>query len=475
MLGKIVAYLPSTIVPILVNFVLVFIYAGYMEPGEYGVYNVYLNSISLLYAVTHSFLQSAALRFYSVTGMFEDIKEYYSTYYFANLSISAALAVVLAIVNLLLGFDWVVVAFAVAVNALYQFDINVHRLRDKPGAYAFSRLTASFGALAFIGVCVATFGQIDYWVPIYTFYGAYLFTVIAEFARCVKYLSVRSVSKSLLIESIKFGMPMMGVTVAGLLISYSSQYIILFLLSEEAVGFYSLGFRLSDTVISNITMIILTVTTPAVMRVYDESGRDKALNGSKMLTTLINLDIWVVLPVCVLLAFYSGDIIRLLFPSYEGAQSVVQIIVFSAVLRSLSMFTCKGLELARETGRMLVYLLISLIANSSYTFAFTPLYGIDAAGHASVISYLIYNALLIKRSRKAVPIVFDIAYLGKTAALSMALVGVAFTLKMLFGAGDILPLVVQGCVCTLLYLTTSLALGMHRPFLKPSEQRGKGA
>ena len=63
MLGKIVAYLPSTIVPILVNFVLVFIYAGYMEPGEYGVYNVYLNSISLLYAVTHSFLQSAALRF----------------------------------------------------------------------------------------------------------------------------------------------------------------------------------------------------------------------------------------------------------------------------------------------------------------------------------------------------------------------------------------------------------------------------
>lgn len=472
MLGIIVAYLPSTVVPILVNFVLVFLYAGCMDPGEYGVYNVYLNSISILYAVTHSFLQSAALRFYSIEGMFKDIKEYYSTYYFANLSISAVLAVVLAAANMLLGFDWVVVAFAVATNALYQFDINVHRLRDKPAAYAFSRLSASFGALAFIGVCVVEFGQIDYRMPIYTFYGAYLFTIVAEFARCFKRLSVRSVSKTLFVESVKYGMPMMGVTVAGLLISYSSQYIILFLLSEEAVGFYSLGFRLSDTVISNITMIILTVMTPAVMRAYDESGRDKAASGSKMLTTLINLDMWVVLPVCVLLAFYSEDIIRLLFPSYEGAQSVVRIIVFSAVLRSLSMFTCKGLELARETGRMFAYLLVSLVVNAAYTIAFVPLYGIDAAGHASIASYLVYNVLLIRRSRKTVPITFDIAYLAKAAGLSIALAGIAFGLKFLVGMDSILLLAVQGCVCALLYLAASLAFGMHRPFLDSSGQRG---
>lgn len=470
MLGKILAYLPSTVVPILVNFVLVFLYAGSMDPGEYGAYNVYLNSISILYAVTHSFLQSAALRFYSIDGLFKDIKEYYSTYYFANLLISAALAVALAATNILFRFDWAVVAFAVATNALYQFDVNVHRLRDRPAAYTFSRLSASFGALAFIGVCVAEFGQIDYRAPIYTFYGAYLFTIVAEFARCFKYLSVRSVSKTLFIESVKYGMPMMGVTVAGLLISYSSQYIILFLLSKEAVGFYSLGFRLSDTVISNITMIILTVMTPTVMRVYDESGCNKASSGSRMLTMLINLDMWVVLPVCVLLAFYSEDIICLLFPSYEGAQSIVQIIVFSAVLRSLSMFTCKGLELARETGRMFAYLLVSLVVNAAYTLAFVPLYGIDAAGHASIASYIVYNALLIIRSRKSVPIAFDIVYLVKAAALSIVLAGIAFVLKVFIGIDSILLLVVQGCVCALLYLVASLALGMLKPFLSHSGQ-----
>lgn len=465
MLRKIAAYLPSTVIPILVNFVLVFIYASCMEPGPYGVYNVYLNSISIIYALAQSFLQSSALRFYSIKGMCKDEREYYSTYYYANLAISAALAVILAVVSLLLQFDWVVIVFAVATNALYQFDLNVQRLRDKPAQYTFSRLSASFGALAFIGVCIASFGQIDFRVPIYTFYGAYLFTIVAEFARCAKYLSVRSVSKRLLIESVKFGMPMMGVTVVGLLISYSSQYVILILLSEDAVGFYSLGFRLSDTVISNITMIILTVMTPVVMRVYDESGKDKVSNGSRMLTTLINLDIWVVLPVCVLLALYSEDLIRLLFPSYEGAESIVQIIVFSAVLNSLSMITCKGLELACETSKILEYLVISLVVNLAYTLIFVPVYGIDAAGHASIASYLVYNILLIRRSRTAVPIVFDVAYLAKVCVLSVVLAGVIFAFKALIGTSTLLLLVIQGCICVLFYLVASLILGLYKPFL----------
>lgn len=469
MIKKIVAYLPSTVIPILVNFVLVFIYAGRMSPADYGVYNVYLNSISIIYSVSLSFLQSASFRFYSMNDVYSDKEQFYSTYYFANILISCIVAVFLLVANLFLRFDWAVITFSVATNALYQFDVNMYRLRDSTVGYTFSRLSASFGALAFICICVVFLREISFTIPIYTFYSAYLFTIIVEFLRCSKYLSIRKVSKSLLVESVRFGIPMMGVTVMGLLISYSAQYAIMFFLSEEAVGFYSLGFRLSDTVISNITMIILTVMTPAVMRVYDESHYDKAASGTKMLTRLINLDLWVVVPICVMIACYSGDLIGILFPSYEGAQSIVQIIVLSAVLRSLSMFTCKGLELARETGKMFRFLLISLIANVAYVLLFVPVYGIEAAGHASIIAYAVYNFLLIRESKAYVPIHIDLTYLLNILIISVTIAVISIAFKMFFGLNNFISLITQGSICVALYLILSMVLGLHKQFIGLSE------
>lgn len=464
MLKKIIAYLPSTVIPIFINFILVFIYAGQMEPVEYGIYNVYLNSISIIYAIALSFLQSSAFRFYSVKGLFNNIKEYYSTYYFSNIIICILIAIVLLLINFIFEFDWIVVSTAIALNAFYQFDINMYRLRDKTGGYAFSRLTASFGALGLIVVCIALINPITYKVPIYTFYGAYVLTIIVEFIRCFKSISFKSISKKLFMASVRFGMPMMGVTVMGLLMSYTAQYIILFYLSEVSVGYYSLGFRLSDTVISNITMIILTVMTPIVMKLYDDVESDNVENSSLMLTKLISLDMWVILPCCALLAFYSGDIIRLLFPSYEGAEPIVVIIVFSAILRSLSMITCKGLELARKTGKMFLFLVISLAVNIIYMFIFIPIYGIEAAGHASIIAYLIYNIFLIKESYKYIPIKIDYHYLIKVMIMSAITVVLALLLSSFIGTGGLALTVVQGSACVLVYFFGSLLLGLHRPF-----------
>ena len=464
MLRKIVAYLPSTVVPILLNFALVFIYAGCMAPSEYGVYSVYLNSISLIYAVALSFLQSAALRFYSMEGMYKDFREYYSTYIFANLAICAALAVVLLLANLAFHFNWVVITFAVLSNALYQFDVNLCRLRDDVGQYTLCRLTASIGALALTIACVVLTGTLSYTVPIYTFYGAFLFTIVTEFVRCLKDLSIKHVSKRLLSESFRFGMPMAGVTVAGLLVAYSSQYLIIWLLSEEAVGFYSLGFRLSDSVISNITMVILTVMTPTVMKAYDNAGADGFTRGSAMLKRLINLDTWIVVPCCLLLALYSGDIIRLLFPSYVGAEAVVVAMVFSAVLRSLSMIACKGLELARRTGRMLACLVASLVVNVVYSAAFIPVYGITAAAHASVAAYLTYDVLLVVQSRRYVPVCFDWIYLAKVGLASLAMGVACLAIKGATMVGDVVVLIVQGTLCVLVYLGASCLLGLHKGF-----------
>ena len=66
MLKKIIKYIPGVAVPILINFLLTMLYAAYLSPSEYGLLNIYLNTIQIIYSLTLSVFQTAALRFYSL-------------------------------------------------------------------------------------------------------------------------------------------------------------------------------------------------------------------------------------------------------------------------------------------------------------------------------------------------------------------------------------------------------------------------
>jgi len=255
---------------------------------------------------------------------------------------------------------------------------------------------------------------------------------------------------------------MAGVSVMGLLISYSAQYVILFFLTQSDVGFYSLGFRLSDTVLSNITMIILIVMTPAVMKAYDEDAASGPIRGADLIRRLVSLDLWAILPVCMLLAFYAGDIVRLLFPSYLGAEEIVVLLLISAVLRSVSMITCKALELVRRTRSLFLILLVSMALNVAYLFAFVPVYGISAAGHGSILAYLIYNILILIRSRRYIRITIDYRYVATVLCTSAFVLLVAALLSALLPVKSVLLLCIEGATCVGLYLVVSVRLGLTR-------------
>ena len=118
---------------------------------------------------------------------------------------------------------------------------------------------------------------------------------------------------------------------------------------------------------------------------------------------------------------------------------------------------------------MFQFLLVSLLVNVAYIMMFVPIYGIEAAGHASIIAYAVYNALLIRESKAYVPICIDMTYLSKVLVLSFVVVAVAAVLRTVFGVNDLFALVVQGCLCAALYLMLSMAFGLHKQFAGLSE------
>ena len=77
----------------------------------------------------------------------------------------------------------------------------------------------------------------------------------------------------------------------GNIISSCDQYALKFYMGDFSVGLYSLGHKLSDMSIANITMLLLLVATPMVMREYDQNSNVTPIIGIPYTNAfLINLN-----------------------------------------------------------------------------------------------------------------------------------------------------------------------------------------
>src|SRR5699024_10538407 len=105
MLKKIIKYIPGVAVPMGINFLLTMLYARYLSPGQYGILNIYLTTILIVYSFTLNIFQTTCLRFYSLK-LHNTESEFISTYVFSNIFTTFLIIPFSLIVNLFLSFDW---------------------------------------------------------------------------------------------------------------------------------------------------------------------------------------------------------------------------------------------------------------------------------------------------------------------------------------------------------------------------------
>lgn len=340
--------------------------------------------------------------------------------------------------------------------------VQENRLRDSAVGFAVGRLSASFGALAAILLWMLIYNDSSFAAPIYTFYGAYFILIIGAFFSLRKLIGIDQFSWRLLRRAFNYGFPMSGVTAVSLCLPYGAQIVILSFLSSADVGAFSLGFRLSDATLANATMLILTVMTPLVMREYDRASPSSGGRSTELLKRTISLNALVTVPICLAIIVVAKPMLLLLFPDYSGAETVIVWIVLASGLRSLSMITVKGLELAGSTRLLFLLTLVAAVVNVIYMVFMIPLYGLAAAGHASFISYALLNALVVYAARRRAPIRFDYVYLLRVLCASVLAAVAAITWAHFFPLATLLALVVDLGVFFGVYLGACVLLRLHR-------------
>lgn len=458
MIKKIMAYVPSVAIPILVNILLVFLYARCLKPEEYGMLNIVLNTINIIYSLVMSFIQSASFRFYSDKSLYSSREEYVSSFVFCNIIVGFLVASVTALVSICTGQTvYFLIAVSVGINGLYQFYLNLYRLEGRNSWYIASRIIAAFLILISFVAVVKLIPNLTYEYVILTTYGSYaVFAFIGTYQQR-KYLILKEFSFNLIKKAFVYGMPMMGVTLLGNIISSCDQYVLKFYMGDFSVGLYSLGHKLSDMSISNITMLLLLVATPMVMREYDQSSKSR---GVMYLSKILFVNIWVVVLVAIGILAFADEIILYLFPEYSSAEQIISLVAIAAVLHSVSLITCKPFELTKNTMGLMILLLVTAIINVAYNVVFIPIYGINAASHSSIIAYLVYIFLLYIKDDSSNKVCLTLKECTQIVIPSLITFVITLTLKQLCPINSLLSLMIQAIICVFVYFVVSLICGV---------------
>ena len=461
MIKKILSFIPGVIIPMGINFLLTILYAKFLSPGQYGILNIYLNSIQIVYAVSASVFQTASLRFYSIRESYTDESWFISSYLFGNIIATILIIPLGLITNLFFKFNWQIIVLSVGSNALFQFICNIYRLKNNSFLYNFSRCITSVFSIISLIVFSYLIKPLTYIWPLIAVYGSYGLLVLFELCALRKQISLSKTSVSLLVEFIKYGFPLIGVSVFGYIISSCAQYFILFYFDDTAVGNYSLGFRLVDALVINMLTMILLVMTPELNKQHDNYG-EKA--SSNTLKNMISAAIWIILPICFAIIVYSDYIIEFIFPEYNSAAHIMRLVVFASIFHGISMFTCKGLELVRHPKYVFYGLGISAGVNCIYNAVFLPIYGLDASAHSSLITYILYNVLLIIFTKKYYTLKLDYSYILRTCVVTGITLVLAVCMMKLVPISDLLILIIEALVCVIVYLFMSFIFKLYSVF-----------
>lgn len=460
MLKKIIKYIPGVAVPILINFVLTMLYAAYLSPSEYGLLNIYLNTIQIIYSLTLSVFQTAALRFYSLKE-YDTEKEFVSSYIFANIATILLCFIIFILINIFFQFNWQIILLSIGTNGLFLFISNLYRVQFKSKQYNMMKVVSSMLMLVILILFSYFIKPMTYQCPLICIYGTYGIISIIEIYRIRDKVSITAISTKLLKKSIKYGVPLIGVSLLGNIIASSDQYFLLYFLGKKAVGNYALGHRLVDAILNNLLMMILLVMTPELNTIHDKYGE---CSSKIVLKKMISAAIWIILPFTFAIIAYAKYIILFFFPEYTDAIVIMRLVVFASVFNGLSMFTCKGLELVKKPKYVFYSLIVASIINCTYNLIFISIYGITASAHSSIISYLIYNILLIYFSRRYYDLKLDYKYIFNTILVIIITVIIAIILMNFWRINNLLIFITQFSIVVIVYLFVSLLFKLYEPF-----------
>lgn len=406
------AYAVGTALVTLASLVSFPILTRLLSVADYGLMNTVTLALALLVAVGKLGMQRATVRFYHEGGETS-----------ARLPSTQILG--MAAVGALATLTWMCVVALLPEHALgtpglrYLLLLTACLVLVRVLDSAFSNLLYAEGRSAFI----STYGVVKRYLALVLVIGVllasarnaegfFLATIVAEVVALVwigwvvaedNPVRPTRFSRELFIRMIAYGVPMVGVEVAGSILALGDRYVIQQLLGAEAVGVYSASYNLCEYIRGSTMAALSTAVAPMYMRVWEQEGR---VATEQFLGRFARSYLAVSFLVAALVTTNAADLVTILASErYVEGTTIVPWVIGGMALDSYVAVAAAGLFLKKRTGAIFTYVAIAAAVNIALNYLLVPHFGIAGSAIATLLSYavLLATAMVIGRSELTVP------------------------------------------------------------------------
>jgi O-antigen/teichoic acid export membrane protein len=446
--------------------------------ADYGLIDFTQKILLLPTAVSKLGLQNSALRFYNQEQDSTPRKpaSYYSTVIF-GVALPAAGITFLFLAGVQLMCGTMIDPPLARLLCLAGVLILVRSMWSM--LMAFLRVQERTKKLCLIGVAMkgATIAAVCMLIPLagasaHTYFSG---TILAEvvFAGILLVPLLRrslvrfgEIDRVLLKAAVAYGLPLIVYELAGVALLYGDRGMVRHYLGEEALGYYTAGYGLSNYINDFVTASLGMAITPIYLRIWAKEGREQT---SKFLTVSLDLFLMAATVVVVGTALVCRDsLVMLASAKYTAAGPLIPVLVAAMLIHATQQFLSAGLLIAKRTGTMALVLLASTALNLMLNGLLLPRIGLQGAAIAALVSRGFCVGLLWRLSAPILPLSIKPAGLlryggcGLVAWLAASPIQMHPVLLNIGLRGTVAVIVYIACLCLLDPRARVLAAGLSR-------------
>lgn len=394
MLKHLLNYAPSKLIPGLINFIGLMIYARLFTQAEYGRYAYVLAIISLVQSIFFPWIRMSSIRFYQRYKKEGKNEEFEGFILFIFLIVSLILSLVwILIVNIfvekykslyLLGL------IVILAQALFEQLMAFTRARLQSKLFAKNTILLSLLKISVVLILVLFFNLNENAL----FIGIIIAHIIPLFFLFKKHFKVYFmyfyINKDILNLTLKYGLPLTFSFLLATLISTTDKIFIEYFLGSEDVGLYSIPFEFTSFSLTNIFMVFSMTFFPLVVKELEHSNISKL---NYRINQYFEILLSITLPITIFMVMNAHFVTELFLGNEYNSTEAIIIIKMVSIATFLAGFKAYyfdfAFQLGSKTFAQVIPVMLAAIINIVFNIILIPKMGVLGAVISSIISYLI--------------------------------------------------------------------------------------
>ncbi|WP_458863252.1 lipopolysaccharide biosynthesis protein [Acidaminobacterium chupaoyuni] len=374
------------------------LYSNWTTLEANGKYQAANTNVLVLFLITGAWLYNAAARFVADYDGEEGKKTFFSTFMLSYGAVTAAVMAAAAVLwgvsgNLIYLANGLMLSTYSLLTTSNGLLIQTGRIKASIGVSLLSvtaKILCAFGLLKLTGAADSPYPLI---------FAAVLSDILVcslalGVLRAPRYTRLSGFSRRLLGDLLRFGVPLIGMSIGVGLLSMIDRYIVKAVMNDAAMGVYITVQAVSSGIFNMISASTVRITYPALIAGYNHGGREEA---EELLSQGVRLYLLIALPAALGLLAVCHPLAEFMYQKsvYHENAIIIGLVALGFLMMGLTEYAAKGYELTKNTRPVLYCSLAAAAVKIAVTIFLVSQMGIVGAAWGTLLSFTFYFFLVV--------------------------------------------------------------------------------